>query len=324
MKNYIQQIILIFTSAPQDEATKREMHRWLIDSDHADEKNKALQELWNSTKGDKDKHIHKSLNTIYSKVGVNTPPRKIFLNVARYAATVAILLISVAVTYYITKETVNSNVTMVEDYTRAGEMKFINLPDGSKVQVNSGTLLLYPEEFTGDTRTIFLQGEANFKVKPDPKKPFIVRSNTMSVTALGTEFNVAAYGEKNEIVATLLKGKVEVICGVGGKNYILKPGQQVSYLKNTGESHLAEVDIEDVTAWQKGLLVFRSLTVQEMLMTLQRKYNITIKYHKDYFNDDKYNFRFSEKATIQEVLAIMKEIVGNFRYSIKGNVCIIK
>jgi transmembrane sensor len=118
----------------------------------------------------------------------------------------------------------------------------------------------------------------------------------------------------------LLEGKVRVVCGIEGEKYILHPGQQVSYLKNTGASYLTDANVEDVTAWQRGILVFRSVTVKDMMITLQRKYNITIQYNEARFNNDKYNFRFSEKATIQEVFAVMKEVIGGFEYTVENDV----
>lgn len=327
MKDYVKQVIDRFANSSCDELTKNEVQQWLTDEEHADEKNAALYDVWQKTSGDKDYEVYNSLNAVYRKVGVSVDyswKKQIHLSsFVRYAAAVTLLVIVSSITFFATKSQY-SEIAMVENYTRFGEMLTIKLPDGSEVQTNSGTLLLYPEKFTGDTRTVFLLGEANFKVKPDPAKPFIVRSNTMSVTALGTEFNVSSYSEKSEVVATLIEGKVKVVCGLNGENYILHPGQQVSYSKNSGQSHLSHVDIDDVTAWKRGVLVFRSVTVQEMIMTLQRKYNVVVEYHENRFNNDKYNFRFSEKASLEEVLAIMKEIVGDFKHSIRGNHCKIE
>lgn len=325
MKNYFRRIIQLFTSAPQDEETVQKVHQWLIDPEHAEKKEEALHELWLETDGAQYKDIRNSLISAYNKAGVVSKvdkPRYI-INIMRYAAVVALLIVVASATYFMTKAEF-SKVAMIENYTRAGKLQNIELPDGTKVQVNAGTLLLYPEKFVGDTRTVFLIGEANFKVKKNPEQPFIVRSNTVSVTALGTEFNVSAYSENDEIVATLLEGKVKVVCGVDGNDYILKPGQQVSYKKNNGKSRLSEANVDDVTAWQKGILIFNGMTIKEMTSILQRKYNVHFQCNPDLFNDDKYNFRFSEKATLQEVLKIMKEVVVGFEYRIDGNTCYIK
>lgn len=246
------------------------------------------------------------------------------MRVWQYAATaVVVLAVAISGTFYFTKD-MYSEIAMVEKFTPAGNMNIIELPDGSKVQTNSGTILLYPEVFKGDTRTVYLIGEANFKVKKNPEQPFIVKSTTMSVTALGTEFNVMAYPENEEIVATLIHGKIKVDCNNGKESYILNPGQQVTYLRTTSKSLLADANLEDVTAWQKGMFVFRGATMKEILSTLERRYAITFQYNANLFNEDKYNFRFRENSSIKEIMDVMQEVVGGFDYKVEKDICYIK
>lgn len=121
--------------------------------------------------------------------------------------------------------------------------------------LNSKSILLYPEKFTGETRSVYLIGEANFKVKPDKKHPFIVKANDYQVTALGTEFNVNAYPENSELMATLLEGSVKVEFNNLLSNIILKPNEQLVYDKHTKAHNLRMPEIDDVTAWQRGELV---------------------------------------------------------------------
>ena len=146
----------------------------------------------------------------------------------------------------------------------------------------------------------------------------------MSVTALGTEFNVMAYPENDEIVATLIHGKIKVDCNNGKESYILNPGQQISYARSTTKSRFAEANLDDVTAWQKGLFVFRGATMKEILSTLERRYVVTFQYNANLFNEDKYNFRFRENSNIKEIMDVMKEVVGGFDYKIEEDVCYIK
>ena len=73
-----------------------------------------------------------------------------------------------------------------------GEQKQVTLPDGTTAYLNSGTLLVYPQKFTGDLRSVYLIGEANFDVKKDKQHPFIVKTNHLKVKVLGTKFNVHA------------------------------------------------------------------------------------------------------------------------------------
>lgn len=332
MKDYFRRIIDIFTSSPQDEATVGEVQRWLADRENEDKKNEALYSFWNRQKPDMSQsEIDNAIKGVYRKIGYDRPvsrttdTRKVVSVIFRYAAAVVLLAVSAVSSWYMTRKEY-SNIAMVENYTTAGERKTVELPDGTVVQVNSSTLLIYPEKFAGDTRTVFLQGEASFDVMKNERQPFIVRSGAVSVTALGTEFNVSAYSEDEDIKATLLEGKVKVMCGgEDGTSYILLPGEQVSYRRNTGTSHKESVNVEYEVAWVDGIMVFRSMTMEEITRALHRKYGVYFETDKDCsLYTDRYTFRFREDASIDEVLTIMKKVSGNFDYELSEQTCRIR
>lgn len=326
MKNYIQKIINVFTASEHSEEVTKEVHQWLLDEEHADEKATALNTLWKETEGKVDVGTWTSLENVYNKVGVSTGTKTQYkLFSWKYAAAVATFVVTVSGTFLLTKNAFKEKtVAMIEQYIPDGKMHEFELPDGSRVHVNSGTLLLYPDAFKGDTRTVYLIGEADFKVKKNPDKPFIVRSANMSVTALGTEFNVAAYPEDSEIVATLIQGKVRVNYEQSDNSYILRPGQQVVYNRKTAQSKIENANLEDVTAWQRGQIVFRGNTMAEILLTLERRFAITFQYNLELFTHDKYNFSFRKDADITEIMDVMKEVTGRFTYRLNGNICYMK
>ena len=69
MKDYIRQIIRIFTNSSLDKTTREEVHQWLVSPEHADEKEAALHELWIETEGRPSKNMHESLKAVYRKAG---------------------------------------------------------------------------------------------------------------------------------------------------------------------------------------------------------------------------------------------------------------
>lgn len=312
-------------SSPSEDLTK-EVYRWLVDEKHAEEKEAALKSLWKETDGNVDMSTLISLDKVYNKIGKSKRGGILFLSsVWKYSvAALVILAVSISATFFFISHHASSEVAMVQHFTSAGDMAVIKLPDGSEVQTNSETLLFYPEVFNGATRTVYLVGEANFKVKKNPDQPFIVKSDHMSITALGTEFNVDAYPGNGEMTTTLIHGKVKVDFGGGSKNFILNPGQQVVYQRNTSAVQLLKADIEDVTAWQRGLFVFKGVTIKDVLATLEHRYAVTFQYNANLFNDDKYNFRFHEKSSINDIMTIMQEVVGTFSYRLDGDICYIK
>ena len=326
MKNYIQKITNVLTASEHIEKVTKDVHQWLVDEEHADEKDTALNTLWKETEGKVDAGTWTSLENVYHKVGVSADTKKQYrLFPWKYAAAVAMFVITVSGTFLLTKNAFEEKtVAMIEQYIPDGKTHEFELPDGSRVHVNSGTLLLYPDAFKGDTRTVYLIGEADFKVKKNPDKPFIVRSANMSVTALGTEFNVAAYPEDPEIVATLIQGKVKVDYEQSDNSYILSPGQQVVYNRKTAQSKVADANLEDVTAWKRGQIIFRGSTMEEILLTLERRFDITFQYNTNLFTNDEYNFSFSKNTDIGEVMEVIKEVTGKFTYKIDKNICYMK
>lgn len=111
----------------------------------------------------------------------------------------------------------------------------------------------------------------------------------------------------------------------GGESYILSPGEQVLYGKNTGISSKSSEETDDVMAWTDGILVFRGVTVDEIFKTLHRKYGVTFEVdHRNAYNADKYNFRFRETADLKEIMEIMRKVSGHMEYEISGNTCKVK
>ena len=74
-----------------------------------------------------------------------------------------------------------------------GKTSELTLLDGTKVFLNAGSRLMFPEHFKGVSREVFLFGEAFFKVKHDAKHPFVVQVNDLKIKDLGTSFNISAY-----------------------------------------------------------------------------------------------------------------------------------
>ena len=290
MKNYIQKLIDRFTRFNYSDSLTNEIHRWLLQNRHEDLKEEALRKVWNETKAKSDSRTEESLQQVLHRLQVSPVSRTYEMSVWRYAAAVAVLCVSIVSTFWLTKHYVEQpSVSMVEKYIRYGETGVINLPDGSVAHLNSGSYILYPDNFEGNTRVVHLIGEANFKVVKNPNKPFIVKSADVSVTALGTEFDVEAYPEEDEIVATLLNGKIKVETTMDTTSYVLSPGEQVVYNKKTTQSQLVMARLSDVTAWQRGEIIFRGCTAGEVFQQLERYYGITFRYNPNLFNEDKYN-----------------------------------
>ncbi|MBO0323636.1 DUF4974 domain-containing protein [Muricauda sp. CAU 1633] len=174
---------------------------------------------------------------------------------------------------------------------RGGQF-FVQLSDGTEVWLNSESKLKYPVEFPkNQTRQIeLLYGEAYFKVSPSTAHngaDFQVLTKSQKIGVLGTEFNVKAYNEEDEIKTTLVEGKVNV--QNGGESKILKPNQQSRILAGSDAITIEEVDVYQEVSWINGLFTFNEKSLGEIMATLSRWYDAEIIFE----NGEHKNFLFT-------------------------------
>lgn len=178
MKNYFRQILTSFTKNHYSETIRQNFYGWLTDKEHAVEKDKALKEIWTAARAMGEvPHVEKELERWKRNNGLHTaspipatPNRKI--RVLRLWQSVAAVLLLVVVSLgYLVMQAERTQNDLIQEFIPVAGMRHLSLPDGSQVQLNSKSTLLYPKQFTGKERCVYLVGEANFKVKPDKKHP---------------------------------------------------------------------------------------------------------------------------------------------------------
>lgn len=198
------------------------------------------------------------------------------------------------------------------------------LSDGTLVYMNSGSSLRYPVKFIkGNSRKVFLSGEAFFDVEKDVHHPFIVSTNAIDVEVLGTEFNVTAYPEDSETNTVLVEGSVKL--SSSSKNYnssvLLKPGYKAEWNNSEGTSKLTEVDTDIYTGWMDGKLIFRNLSFHQIISKMERYYGVNIDNTFDSLNSEVFTATF-ENEPLEEVLASFSEN-KKFSFSIEKDRVII-
>lgn len=178
----------------------------------------------------------------------------------RIAAIWLVPLLSLGFSYYFYQHTREvRNLAFMEEFVPSGKREQITLPDGSEVWLNSSTLLLYPSDFTGENREVYLVGEAYFNVRKQPEQPFIVRTKAMRVEVLGTEFNLSAYPDREKITTTLTEGSLKIYPGNPSvKPSILKPNEQFVYIPSQGKTNVCQVVATDYSDWKEGGLLFNN------------------------------------------------------------------
>ena len=229
-------------------------------------------------------------------------------SVLRYAAAiVGVIVLAAGLAYWFR----NKAEELVVASAAHGQVREMLLPDGTKVWLNQSSVLKYPRAFEGKERHVYLDGEAYFEVSKNPKKPFRVKANGVTIRVLGTHFNVNAYAADSLVETTLLEGSVSVSNNANGKQMILKPNETAIYRKSTGilSMHI-NANAQNEISWREGILSFNDISMGEIARQLSHHFNVTIQIKSEQLRNYKLNARFKQNETLEEILEMLAPIVG--------------
>lgn len=226
--------------------------------------------------------------------------------------------------------------------TKKGEKKVFELPDGTKVTLNSESSLAVEDAFNSSDRQVSLIGEGFFEVAKDPDKPFILHTNDFDIRVLGTSFNVKSYPDELRSEALLVEGTIEMKSkGEQGNSIIVKPNQKVIVYRNNlalmpaqelqkkqaVKVSLKEIAIQDLTqdegkagvadiAWKENRLAIDDQDFMSLKRILERWYDVDIAIESKAVRDYRFTATFSTESITQVLIALQK--VQPFKYEING------
>lgn len=191
----------------------------------------------------------------------------------------------------------------------------IQLPDGTKVWLNSASTLRYPTAFNSKSREVFLEGEAYFEVKKvggdNDYVPFIVHVDDLTINVTGTRFNVNAYQNEPAIRTSLLEGAVYV--AKGNEKKIIHPWQEVVSIKENNTLDIQQIDRhDDPSSWTKGELDFFG-SAPALLRAIERAYDVKVSYGTGvvFKEKEKFHMTLSPDLSIDTIIKVLNETISN-------------
>lgn len=258
---------------------------------------------------DVDREWERLFSSIEKKTISKMKTRRLFLQYMKYAAAV-VLGIGVSLsTLYLTNQENLSTVGNYKLVTSKGEKSYLQLPDGTRVWLNSCTTLEYAENYGHSNRSIYLDGEAYFEVSKNSEKPFVVKLKKQEITVLGTIFNVQAYGHESYSEVTLLTGRILLEAfnerGESMSRMYLKPDQKALSDNSTGSVSLQEVNASLSNAWINGEYKFKDEPLASIVKRLENYYNVNIHLDDKRLEKIRYTGTFSLDQDILDVFRII-------------------
>ena len=202
--------------------------------------------------------------------------------------------------------------------TPAATTTLVTLSDGTKVMLNANSTLEYPASFDdAEVREVRLKGEAHFEVTKNPHRPFVVKAGEMQTQVLGTIFDVKAY-RKDAPKVTLMEGKVKV--SNADTEVEMRPGQTATLQADKIVVSKASSSASD---WLEGDFDMDQVTLAEAMSDIGAWYNKTVVFQSQANMDKLIHFRFSRRASLQEIITALNEMgVAKVRIE-KGKIMVL-
>ena len=310
---HIDELIANYLTEGLDKNALDELKTWIAASAENQQYFIRQREIWFSAVSreaasvyDKDKAFENFRNRVESQKEIQSTSRRGFSLSAlwRYAAVVAIIIAVGCISYWQGEVNVKDTFADISVEAPLGSKTKLYLPDGTLVWLNAGSRMTYSQGFGVDNRKVELEGEGYFEVKRNEKIPFFVKTKDLQLQVLGTKFNFRDYPEDDEVVVSLLEGKV----GLNNllreeKEAVLSPDERAVLNKANGLLTVESVTASNASQWTDGYLFFDEELLPDIAKELERSYNVKI----HIANDSLKTFRFygnfvRREQNIQEVL----------------------
>lgn len=243
---------------------------------------------------------------------------KLYLQVAKYAAIFILVFGTGMSTQYLrwqsnNEKSVYQNVTSIS--APLGQMTNLELPDGTKVVLNSGSSITWNGNFSMGNRSVTLKGEAYFDVAKDLNHPFVVQTASLNFKVFGTSFNIEAYPEENFINTTLVEGSLGVINKTDKELRRLVPGENAHYDAKTSKLTIFNVNTALYTTWKYGLITFRNEKLKDIAKKIERWYNVKVVIKNPKLGEEAYFGTIMKNKPIDQILEVLK-LTSSLKYKI--------
>lgn len=194
------------------------------------------------------------------------------------------------------------------------------LIDKTVVTLNKNSTLSYRSQFGSENRVVQLQGEAFFNVTQQQNHPFIVHVNDITVTVLGTSFNInEAKGTVEVIVKT---GSVKV---TGKKDEVqLHSGEKVVVSDNGAKLQKEKTDDELYNYYSTQEFVCNNTPLSELVSALNKAYDSRIRIANPQLENLRITTTFHRSQPLDTILAIISQTFSQVTYSKENNRIILK
>jgi ferric-dicitrate binding protein FerR (iron transport regulator) len=244
-------------------------------------------------------------------VQLATPQQRKFPAWQRAAIAAAILLIT-TISWWLYPALHHGTATAAPLITYTvpnGKKQLLTLPDSTQIWINAGSSVQVPAAWGQDTlREVWLNGESFFEVRGNAALPFVVHTATTTIRVLGTSFNIEAYRQAS-VAVTVNTGKVQ-FAGSNGQTVILSQNQRSVWHTANGQFETVPADASRYNGWREGILQFSDVPLEQVMATLERRFNVQIKRVGTIKSNQYCTAQFTAGESLDHILESLSHIYG--------------
>jgi len=218
------------------------------------------------------------------------------------AAVILVLLLGGIYMYVLSAKNEHYNTILVPP----GQRINLILSDNTNLWLNANTTFSYPTEFSKDKRIVYLDGEAYFEVSKNEKKPFIVKTDQGDIHVTGTSFNLEAYSKYKSFEASLFEGGIDIY-----REKImlssLSPNEKGVFENN--KLLISKINNTDKYLWRNGLISFNENSLEEILCTLEKYFDVNIQIKTANLSKHTYTGKFRQSDGVEYALRVLQKSI---------------
>lgn len=233
-----------------------------------------------------------------------------------WLAGAAAVLILGAAAFWLTRSAFNfSGMTLSADSKALTD----TLPDQTIITLNKNSYITYPKSLKGNKRSVELQGEAFFTVSHKDDAPFIVHVDEVTITDIGTEFNVKETEQYTEVIVAT----GSVVVSVKGKSVLLKANEKVVVSKKEGLLKKEQIQNKLYNYYQTKQFVCENTPLSELTQTLSEAYDTDIVIHAPELARLPITTTFQSDQPLDSILNIISQTFEEISVSKQGEKIIL-
>jgi transmembrane sensor len=260
-----------------------------------------------------------ALNKIFGKISNSSKPKTTRITISSlWWKAAAVLLIAICGWWLVNNNFKKQSPMLTSVIMTKGSLDSIVLSDGSRIWLNAGSEIKYPEKFSSK-REITLTGEAYFEIAHDQNHPFIIHSGSTQTQVLGTKFTIRSFPSENLASVIVTEGKVSF---GASQHVILTHGKKGTYDKQSGQTLASDNDNPNFMAWKTKEFNFDGQPLKSVFKSLAEVYHFKYRFENANMQERKLTAKFTQRPLDEIIQSIA--IAANVNILSKSNSFIIK